>query len=265
MPSITIPDPVNLNLFVPTKYDVLIFGGPKTGKTEFAGTWAEAGDVLYIDSDDGILTLRTSSRIPVNLKENIYFVPVSDKSADPHVKQPIGWITIREVVKSLANTGAYADIEPKTVVIDSLTTASDYALSYTLHVNKHTGQQPTLPDWGRQMREITELITEARALNKINFICIAHEQYAKDELSGKVWCIPLVTGKLAHRMGLYFDEVYYAHIRAMGDKHEYKLNTKGSGLITAGSRFDLPNPIPTHYSSIKGAIEKIKRGVSVGP
>uniref|UniRef100_A0A6M3KD78 Putative ATPase domain containing protein n=1 Tax=viral metagenome TaxID=1070528 RepID=A0A6M3KD78_9ZZZZ len=264
MTQISIPDAVSLNLFIPDKYDILVYGKPKTGKTEFAGTWSEAGDVLYIDSDKGILTLKSSPRIPDNLKQNIYFVPISDKAEDSNVKHPIGWITIKAIIESIQKTGAYSDIEPKTIVLDSLTTASDYALSYTLYINKHLGQQPTLPDWGRQMRELADLINEARAIPQINFICIAHEQYDRDELSGRTWCVPLLTGKLAHRIGMHFDEIYHSVIVESGQNRIYKLETKGSGLVTAGSRFDLPNPINSHYNEIKGLIQKLTRAVGTG-
>jgi len=256
--KITIPPPKSLNTFMPDFYRILIYGVQGTGKTEFAGTWAEAGDVLYIDTDRGILTIVASSRIPHELKTHIHTFPIQDRSEDIHIKQPVGLLTVKAILEEISKTGKFDAIEPKTVVIDSMTTLGDYSLAYALFISGHTGQQPTKPDWGRNSRELHETLTLGISL-KCNFICIAHEQYIKDDTSGKTWCLPLTVGKFAHRIGGYFDEVYHAKVSQAGGTHSFELETKPSGLITAKSRLDLPSVIVTHYSSIKGRIEVLKK------
>jgi len=259
--KLQIPQPQQISLFIPTKYDILIYGPSGSGKTEFAGTWAEAGNVLYADTDGGILTLKTSPRLLH--KDKIYAVTVVDASADSHVPNPIGFLTVKQMLTDIKETGKYGDIKPKTIVIDSATTTGDFAMTHTLFVNKRV--EPVIRDWGHQMQRITELVTLARSILDVNFIFIAHEQYLADKISGQIWCLPLVTGKLAGRISLYFDEVYHSSVMPVGDGSKYLLETKPSGLITAKSRFDLPSPIPTHYSSIKGSIEKLKSGGQNAP
>uniref|UniRef100_A0A6H1ZMU3 Putative ATPase domain containing protein n=2 Tax=viral metagenome TaxID=1070528 RepID=A0A6H1ZMU3_9ZZZZ len=256
--KITIPPPKPLNTFMPDFYRILIYGIHGAGKSEFAGTWAEAGEVLYLDSDRGLLTIIASSRLTPELKSRIFTIPIIDTSEDKHIKQPIGLLTVKAALEEVHATGKCDQVTPVTVVVDSTTTLSDYAMSHALFISGHTGQQPSQPDWGRQMREMHEVITLGIGL-KCNFICIAHEQYIQDKLSGRTWCLPLVTGKFAHRIGGYFDEVYHAQVSQVGGKHSFELETKPSGLITAKSRLDLPSVIATHYSSIRGRIEALRK------
>jgi len=251
--QIKLPNPEPLHLFKPESYNVLCYGPSGSGKTEFAATWPTP--ILYIDTDRGMTTVKASPRI--KNKDNIYRVAILDYPDGVQTNQPLGFLTIKQVLKDIQSTGMYGEIKPATVVLDTLTTTANFTMAHVLHVNRHAGQQPTLPDWGKQLRELKEIITIGVGF-KCNFIVLAHEQYLKDELSGRTWCVPLITGKLAQEIGLYFDEVYHAEVKTVGGNSKYILATKASGLITAKSRLDLPNPIDTHFNSIKGVIEKFQ-------
>jgi len=252
--KLNLPAPVQLSIFVPKNYNVLVYGKHGTGKTEFAATWPKP--ILFFDCDDGIVTILASKRISPADKAQIHIIPIQDRSPDKHVRYPMGYLTVKGGLTLIADTGMYDNVKPKTVVIDSTTTLSDFTLSHVLHENNHTGQQPTLPDWGKQIRYLMDVINLGVGLGT-NFICVAHEQYQKDELSGRVWCLPLVTGKYANRVGGSFDELYHTKVTETAGVHKYELETKASGLISAKSRLDLPSPILTHYDSIKGTIEKL--------
>lgn len=254
--KLQIPQPQQVSLFIPTKYDIMVYGPSGSGKTEYGGTWSEHGTVLMADADNGILSIKASPRI--KHKDRIYRVPITDKADDPHIKQPIGYLTIKQIVEDVAATGMYGNVKPATIILDSATTIGTFAMSHTLFVNKRA--EPVLRDWGQQMKRMIDLVTLARSIKDVNFIYIAHEQYTKDEISGQIWCLPLITGKLAAQISLYFDEVYHSKVMQVGDKSQYVLETKPTGIITAKSRFDLPSPVPTHYDSIKGSIEKLKSG-----
>jgi len=246
--------------YCPDAYNILIYGKNGSGKTEFAATWAEAGNVLYLDSDNGILTIKASSRIPLEYKHRIKRVLVFDKSADPHIKIPVGYSIVKSVFDSLVTTGEFGGFKPVTVVVDSATTLTEYTLRHVLTSNrKAPDAKPTQPDWGDLQNLTRGLINAGRALPSVNFIWIAHEKFDKDELSGRTWCLPLMVGQLAQQIGGYFDEVYHTDVFQVGTSHEYKMDTKATGLITAKSRLDLPSPIPTHYRSIKGSLEKLQQ------
>jgi len=254
--KLQIPQPQQVSLFIPTKYDIMIYGPNGSGKTEYAATWSELGNVLFADADDGILSVASSPRI--KHKERIFRVPITDKPLDPHITQPIGFLTVKQIVEDVKNTGEYGGVKPKTIVLDSATTISTYAMAHKLFVNKRI--EPVIRDWGQQMKALTDLVMLARSIPDVNFIFIAHEQYTKDEISGQIWCLPLITGKLAAQIGLYFDEVYHSKVQQIGTETKYLLETKPTGIVTAKSRFDLPSPVKTHYSSIAGSIEKLKQG-----
>ena len=251
--KIMLPDAQTLDMFQREWYNILIYGTSGSGQTIFAGSWSDLGEVLFIDTDDGWLCLRTSNLL--KHKSRIRRVPISDKSPDKHIKIPVGWLTVKGILNELDATGKFGDCKPVTVVLDSLSTAADYALDHVLYVNKHVGQQPTQPDWGKQMRELQDVIKVGKG-GAFNFICIAHEQYQTDKGSGRTWCLPLVTGKLAGKLSQYFDETYHAVVHKEGTTHKYILETKTTGLITAKTRLDLPTEIPTTFESIYGAMPK---------
>ena len=253
MAQIQLPDPVPLHMFEPKSYTVLAYGRNGTGKTEFAATWPKP--ILYIDTDQGITTVLASPRIKD--KDQISVVPIADYPTGVKTTQPLGFLTVKQVIDDIAKTGKYGNCQPATVVLDTLTTAASFCMSYVLYINRHVGQQPTLPDWGRQIRELVALIQTGVGLD-CNFITLAHEQFMRDELSGRIWCVPLITGKLAMEIGLYFDELYHANVQERAGKHEYMLDTKATGLITAKSRLDLASPIKAHFDEVKKAMDRLK-------
>jgi adenosyl cobinamide kinase/adenosyl cobinamide phosphate guanylyltransferase len=259
--QINIPEPMSIMDYIPDAYRILIYGIAGTGKTEFAATWAELGNVLYIDSGRGILTVKSSPRIKDELKQRIYFVPVNDKSPDPHVKRPIGWLTIKSIAQSLLNDGTYGKdkFKPDVVVLDELTAATEMSLTNALFENGHVGQQPTQPDYGKQQRQLIDFINTMKERIGLHFICTAHEYYEKDELSGRIWCLPQTIGQLRSNISGYFDEVYHARVNQTKGGHEYLLDTKPTGIITAKTRLDLPTPIQAHYNSVKGSLERLQQ------
>jgi len=244
-----IPGPVQLSLLPIQHLNVLCYGMSGTGKTEFAATFPKP--VLFIDTDNGVTTLKTSPRLKD--KDKMQIVRVVDSAADSRIRRPIGALTVTTVLNYLRDEGEYDGVKPATVVVDSLTTTAEYILTDVLYRNNHAGQQPTIVDWGSQMRDVKNLITTGIGL-PLNFVCIAHSQFMKDELTGRTWCLPLITGKLAHSLSLYFDEVYFAEAKKVGTNHVYTLLTKSTPLIQAKSRLDLPTNIETNYTSIEKAV-----------
>jgi len=268
MTQITLPDPESLAKFVPTKYDILIYGMPKTGKTEFAGTWAELGEVLFLDSGRGLLTLKTAATAGrIKHLDKIYRVPIEDRiiKVGP-ASQHIGWLTVRTAFDHLKERSEYAGVKPKTVVLDEVTSLSKMALDQVLCLTgRHAAflkqtHKITQPEWGKLRNLMLGLLTDGRALPGINFVCIAHQEIREDKESGAVIEVrPNFVGKLASEVAGYFDEVYHTFTRPKGGKAEYLMHTQGAGPVVAGSRFDLASPLPTHYRSIAGSIERLSQ------
>jgi len=200
----------------------LIYGASGTGKTTVAATMPSPG---FVDTDKGMLSLKGKD------------IPYFDISQDVPVMR---WLNINKAVDTFAK-----DPTIKTIVLDSLTTASECAMTSVQVTNKTFGKAPTLQDWGHQIAKLKELIFKLIALPK-HIIVIAHEKYDKDELSGRVWCGPLVTGKLAQQLGIYFDEMYRAEVTA-GKIQEFKLLMRATSVYTAKSRLAGKNHNGNYY------------------
>ena len=254
-----LPDPETIDKTFPTDLDVLLYGGGKTGKTLFAASFAHEGPVLMLDTGKGSLSLRTNPLIITDeLRSEVYVqsIPRYDHRAQRPV--PIGWSICEEIMDQLEKTGSFGPVAPRTLILDEATAASEMALQSVLHTTGHIdAAQVTQPEWGQLRKRTLSFITRGRGLKGINFIFIAHEQYLKDELSGHTCCLPSMIGKLAHEISGYFDEVYHTKVRQMGQRHEYIMDTKPTGVITAGSRLNLPTPMDTSYGSLRKAIDKV--------
>lgn len=223
------------------KIDILVYGGSGTGKTHFAGTFNKAGEVFFFDFDGGMRTLRGW--------DNISFITITET-----LPRPTGWSEFSRLLPQVEKDvieGKY-----NTVVIDSLTTLGDAALNSVMHQNNKVGQQPTFPEWGEQMRRIK--MTVDRVLTwRCNVILTAHEEFNKDEVTGKVWCLPMVTGKLSNRIGINFDEVYHLSVEGTKDKTEYSMLTRADRYYTAKSRLGYDKAyVESGYETVKKAMER---------
>lgn len=238
------------------KYDILVYGSSGKGKTIFAGTWAALGKVLFLDSDKGVLSL-TKNPLTQPLLDNMFRVELVDFV--PGNMIPRGWVVAKGIIDSISTTGQMEidennSFQPDTIVIDSLTTISQMCMNYVLNQGRRLGQSPHLADYGTQQRELIDMINRGRAIHGVNFILTAHEKADRDELTGRTWIVPMVTGQLAATISMYFDEVYHAEAIQKGTAHEYVLETKASGLITAKSRLNLPPTIPNNAKNVVGTL-----------
>ena len=253
--QVTLPDATPISDFTPGSMNVMAYGRSGTGKTHMAATFQKP--ILFIDADKGMLTVKSSPHLPE--KDQIFFVPVQDLLEGQKVANPMGFVTIKAVFDQLKSTGKYGEMTPKTLVLDTLTSASAFCMKHVLYSAGHVGQQPTQPDWGTFRRALIQIIETGVAMD-VNFICLAHEQYIKDELSGRTWCLPMVNGKLAYELSGYFDEVYHMEPKQVGTTAKYQMTIKATGLVTAKSRLGLDSPIESSYTVIKPAWDKLQTG-----
>ncbi len=232
-----------------TNLNAATYGQSGTGKTIFAAGFPKP--ILFIDTDKGTLSLKVSDI--VKDKDKIHVVEIND--LDVGNVAPQGFDKVDNVLQSLAG-GEFNGIKPRTLVIDSLTTTSQMCLAKAQFLNGHLGQQPTLPDYGGQRRYLEKIIKTGVGLD-MHFLVVCHEDYYKDENTGRLWLTPMVVGKLARELPLYFDEVYHA-APVVSDKGvtEYKMETSASGLITAKSRLGLNGSVVMSFETIRPLLEK---------
>jgi len=264
MAQIHIPDPTPILDHLPTKYSVLVYAPPKVGKTIFGASWAKAGDVLMIDTDEGYLSIITIANpiIPIEWKARIKR-QVLPRAHPKNPKSPLGWKVFMDILKSLDATGTWAGVKPRTLVIDSMTTLSSMALDDVLGTTDQLHVEVTQPQWGKLRARFLKMIDMAKGLPDINFVLICHELYKEDKLTKRIMRIPDVVGKLATQIALWFDEVYRLEARPKGDTVERFAVTQGNQNNPAGTRFGLPKEIPPYYSSIEGKLEALQNQLAV--
>ena len=215
----------------------LLYGDSGTGKTIFGAGGPKP--IIMLDTDKGTLSIQTSKIISNEDREKISVVEVNDFSAGFPSTNPQGYDICIGVLEEILRTGGYKGTKPALTIADSFTTTSQMCLSKALFLNGRLNQNPQLQDYGTQRRHLEKIIKLGIGL-RCHFLAICHEQFMKDEFTGRVWLTPLIVGKLAKEIPLYFDEVYHSKVGVGKDgKPRYEMECSASGMITAKSRLGL--------------------------
>lgn len=150
----------------------------------------------------------------------------------------------------LERSGIFNEIG--TYVIDSLSMFSEAVMHATIEKSSKVKDGiPMQRDYLIQMITITEYIRKCASF-PCNFIATGHLEIVKDEDTGIITYVPLMTGKLKERLPLLFDEVYIA--TAVNNKYTFLAGQKGR--LKGRSRLRGTNPLmpielPQDYQAIK--------------
>ena len=188
----------SLNNFV----RILLCGRAKTGKTYFAGTWPSP---LFINTDKGMKTLS---------KDHVPSIDIL------HGEQ--AWRIMRKIIENLGEReGDYwealvaAKYEPKTIVLDSLTSLSSLMEIEILSFPPE-GENRKNRDGGLQLQDYNciqnRLYGILRQLAELpyNIIVTASTDYLVDDSDGRLYENPSVSGnKAGPQIPHFFDDVYY--------------------------------------------------------
>ena len=213
----TIPIPVPL----PPEYteNFLLIGESGTGKTQMAGTFPRP---YVFDFDKGVRTLGTSFTNYVQFIE----APAGRKPRAGMYEWGTGWAAFLKEQDRIGTLMDKADWPHDTLVYDSLTTLQDLALSAVLKAASSGKSRYTKGDpvdqglWGAQMMLIQELVAEVRGWPGLK-VFTAHIQKDTNAITGAVEKMALVTGKLAGRLPVYFDEIYFLDVKGIGKERTH--------------------------------------------
>lgn len=111
------------------------------------------------------------------------------------------------------------------VGMDSFTTFSDLVMDRVLAINGRGGQWPQQDDYGPQMNTISNVVRTMTAMGK-GLYFTGHTELIKDELSGRVFNQPVMTGRLKVKLPLLFSEILYMEAREGKEHTEYMLQTQ---------------------------------------
>lgn len=222
----------------------LLYGRSGTGKSRMASTFPGVKGI--IDTDSGALVY-TDQTGPCK----IYTIPEDSVLLK---EKPDAWVMAVNALAEICK-----DPEINVIIIDSFTTLSDACIKYIMGATGKLGQNPTFAEWGKQMDLLKEFLFKAFSSGK-HVVSIFHEDMEKDELEGKVWCLPLITGKLAKKISSYHDEVYHMEPTERGNQKVYQVLTKATRLYVAKSRLDsiigVPEMMPADFGYIMNLIKE---------
>lgn len=262
---------------------VLVYGAPKTGKTEIVGQLAEHYNLHYFDCENGFKTMQ---KMPMSWQERVELYSIPDTR-----QWPIAVETINKVIESrlpIAICEAHgkvacpackkANLPTSTfdsskltnqdiVIIDTL---SQVAISTMNNItrNESDDYKPTWEDYRKQGFLMDRLLTNIQQA-PFNVICIAHEiDVSKDEkiikLSGQAG-----TTNFSRNTGKFFDHVIYCEVK--NKSHSFGSSTTYSTLALTGSRLDVsmekmgkPSLLPIFDGSWKEAIQAGQKAESKG-
>ena len=191
--------------------NVLVIGEWGTGKTTFASTFPDP--IYWFDYDMGLVGIRNCG------KQVDYDTMIDDDLSRPTVANQTE-AKVNELLK---------ECPYKTVVFDTTTNLADAFMSRILKQNNRHTQPPQLQDYYKLTSDFKQLVYRAKAL-PCHTIFIAHEFISEDKDSGKTRSMPLLTSKLAARLGGMFNEVYYTDVASTKDGLEFRLLTRIKGI-----------------------------------
>lgn len=143
------------------------------------------------------------------------------------------------------------------VGLDSLTTMSNSAMAYVLSQSGHDGP-PQIQHWGAQI-QLLETVMDQLTSWPVPLLVTAHLQRNQNDLTQVTEHLPLVTGKLAGKVGIYFDEVYYAKVKGSGENRKFVVQTQSDSMAKqVKSRYNVRDETETDWQKIYSQIAQVK-------
>lgn len=206
------------------KYQFLIYGSSGSGKTFSLRT---ARKPLLVDSFDpgGSVALKP-------LVESGEAIVISEyEKEDP--QKPTAFKRWDDNFDRLLKADVFSHVG--TYVLDSLTTWSSAILSHVLLKSGRPGGVPQQNDWYPQMTYMENAFHVILSL-PCDVIVIAHDDYLKDDITGKIVRAPLITGKARKRIPLMFSEVFYSTTNRTSKGEDYVWQIRKDSTNDARSR-----------------------------
>lgn len=226
---------------------ILIYGPPKTGKSQLAGSLSEFKNLLWFDLENGYSTLL---KFHEEWKEKIEIISIPDTKSFP-----VAIETCLKVIKgakvsiceehgkvscSLCKTQEKPSVdvclndlsEDTVVVFDSLTQLTTSAISHITR-NKPDDYRMEFDDWGALSKLMETFLSHIQQA-KYSVVCISHETEAELE-DGKFKLVPVAGSRAFSRnTAKYFDHVIYAGL--VNKKHCFYSSTTSANNLNTGSR-----------------------------
>ena len=249
---------------------IFLYGPPGSGKTTLAASMTKLGfKVRFIDVDDKVRLMENLSQ--ELKKDNIRVTSISSKLTEttmreaimtPKVgltKQPKGYLEICDAITHYEEMFTKGESPPEQVLVkDSLTSQIEHMKRLISHIQGKTHY--TYDEWAIVLNNLEEYFYTMKGLLKTetrpgfeHVIIIAHETTERDETTGAIQTLPSLEGQMRHKVGKYFEEVYYCRVEVPKTGTPiYKVLTVSTERYTARSSRDLSVYVTSDFSVIFG-------------
>lgn len=228
---------------------VLLFGPPKSGKTQLAGELSRAFNLIWVDLENGVDTLL---KLPVEQQERIEVISLPDTRTYPVaietclklIKGSRGKICEQHGKWNCLSCAKTPESTPSVevclselpldtiVVFDSLTQLTNSAIA---HITKNQPEDYKLDydDWANLGKLMDVFLSHVQQAG-FHVVCISHETEVKME-DGKDKLVPTAgTRNFSRNTAKYFDEVVYCEVK--NKRHVAGSSTSYNSNILTGSR-----------------------------
>jgi len=238
-------------------HSILLYGQPKTGKTQLVATAAripEINRIFWFDLENGAETLLHMGLTEAELGK-VTLISIPDTRESPRgaetmlkaltTKTPVlicdthGKVGCAECAKSGASTVSFCPSQlthNDLVVIDSGSQLGDSALALAC-AGKPVEYKPGWAEHGLQVKWLGDICSTIQAAYYTNFVVITHVIPIEEDLNGvkRDKLYPLIgTKAFCQKVSKYFGTVIYAEIKL--GKHAAGSSSTYKGEAITGSR-----------------------------
>ena len=229
---------------------VLVYGEPKSGKTELAARLSEKYKILFIDLENGYETLL---KMPIEWQQNVEIVSIPDTKVFPIAIETVLKIVTGQPVEVCDEHGKVGcaickkDSLPTTrvclneltddwiVIVDSLTQLSNSAMNHLTKGQVDT-YKPEWTDYRNQGQLLDKFLSQVQQA-KYNIVCVTHVVETELE-DGRKKLVPVCgTTAFSRNTAKYFDHVVYCEVK--NKKHNFASSTTYANNVLTGSRTDI--------------------------
>lgn len=243
------------------RFFIILMGKPFSGKSilasQFPNPW-------FIDLDFKLGSVNAIKGI-MGLDFDFDVTQISeDETTDPDFIQLVGKGFAKQSgwrkVKKFAEVLVRKMPQDSTLIVDGLSRAGEMLKTHLVQLTGHNPLQ--IQDWGTFFEEMCDFCDALASPDaKPNVILVAHEHGDKDEVTGAIERVLLVSGRSASRLPSLADEFWHlthSSKRKQGGITESTrmLQSIGDRLTGAGSRSWMPNIVNPTYAKVKPYLEK---------
>jgi len=229
---------------------VVVYGGPKSGKTELVGRLSEEFNLKWFDLEKGVGTL---FKLQPEWKKRIEVMQIPDNRGTPMAIETMlkvikgGPVEICHTHGKVSCPICNKEGKPKSrfclnelgpkdcMVVDSLTQLTNSAIA-NITRNQPDDYKLKTDDWGNLSKVMDTFCSYVQSA-PFNIVCISHENAVQvvGAIEGTERLVPVAgSSNFSRNMAKYFDEVVYCEVK--NKKHTFGSTTTFANNKLTGGR-----------------------------